>query len=187
MSLIYWKTSSRSSNVAYPEVTTLSGPNLLVALSRQSLERLIRATDPRFFAGLHRVVLIETGKLTSRSLKRHSSRPGATLLGSYHAKSRTSEATIEVFVDAIFRRRPDWAWKLSILRDLYLSRVFFHELGHHVAKAIEPSSGDMEAHAEKWRKQLSRAALQRRYGPLLLLARPIAWALRWVSRLRRDK
>lgn len=172
--------------MGYPTLTTDGGSSALITRSRRSLEHLIQATDPRFLAGLSRVIVIDTGNLTSRTRKRHTSRPGATLLGSYHPKSRISAAKIEVFVDAIFRNRPEWIWKVGFLRELFLSRVFFHELGHHVARTIESASGDMEAHAERWRKQLARAALKRRYGLLLLFARPVAWALRRISRVRRD-
>ena len=150
-------------------------------LSRKSLVRLIQVSDAKYLAGLKRVVLVEASELVARERKRHTSRPGRSLLGSYRAGTSTATASIELYVDAIFNGRPEWTWRMGFLRELFLARVFYHELGHHIVRSIEPVSGDKELHAERWRKELTRVAFRRRYGVLVIPARPLARALRWFS------
>lgn len=74
--------------------------------------------------------------------------------------------------------------RVPALRDLLLSRVLFHELGHHIHRRIAPGHGDAEAAAERWRRDLTRQVLRRRYWYLLPFFKLIAILGRWSRRIR---
>jgi hypothetical protein len=58
---------------------------------------------------------------------------------------------------------------IPAFRDVFVARVLFHELGHHITSQIEPSHANREAAAESWRKRLADTALRARFPTLYSL------------------
>jgi hypothetical protein len=53
--------------------------------------------------------------------------------------------------------------RFPIMRELVLSRVLFHELGHHIHLALEPVYADKEEIADYWQAALGRQFFRGRY------------------------
>ena len=151
---------------------------------RRAVERLLDQTPPRFTAGLDRVVLRDSAVLSASEKRKRKSRKGKVLLGTYYRATPSSEAYIDLFVDKISEQGFAWRLRVPVLRDLLLSRVLFHELGHHIHRRIAPGHGDAEAAAERWRRDLMRQVLRRRYWYLLPFFKLLALLGRWSRKIR---
>ncbi len=151
---------------------------------RRGVERLVRAVQAQYLAGLDRIVLRDAGTLGAEEKRKRRSRKGKVLLGSYYPAGKTSPAYIDLFVDEISRTWFPWMMRVGFFRDLLVCRVLFHEVGHHIHRRIVPGHGDSEVAAEKWRKILTREALHRRYWYLLPFLRPVSRFLNRACRRR---
>jgi hypothetical protein len=144
---------------------------------RRAVERLLSHVPAMYVAGLDRVVLRDSATLTSKEKQKRKSRKGKALLGTYYHGTSSSKAYIDLFVDEISHHWYVWMLRVPLLRDLLLAKVLFHELGHHVHRRIVPGHGDAELAAEKWRRELTRQVLGRRYWYLLPLLKAAARVL----------
>ena len=155
------------------------------------VRRLLRSVPGRYLAGLRSVVLTTTGTL-NRARRRQTTRSRgkkvrvATCAGLYHHASRGEPAWIELFVDTVVESTPRLLLRLPLWRDLEISSVLFHELGHHIHETLDPEHREPEVVAEAWCRRLSRAYFRRRYWylvPLVVALRPFgAMALRRAER-----
>src|ERR1700674_1200532 len=125
----------------------------------RSVERMLRATPPRYLVGLSRVVLRDAGGLRrkERLTRKRLEHKGRVRMGEYHHAVRGSQARIELFVDEIlYQDSQPWLLRLRLMRDLFLAATLFHEIGHHIQAAIEPEYADKERTADSWRNQLTK-------------------------------
>ncbi len=139
---------------------------------------MVRAVHAQYLAGLDRIVLRDAGALGAEEKKKRRSRKGKVLLGSYYPAGKTAPAYIDLYVDEISNSWFPWMMRVGFLRDLLISKVLFHEVGHHVHRRIFPGHGDPEAAAESWRRVLTREAMHRRYWYLVPLFKPVSRLLR---------
>jgi hypothetical protein len=78
-------------------------------------------------------------------------------------------------VDTVVESVPRPLLRLPPWRDLEISSVLFHELGHHIHDTHDPEHREPEVVAEAWCVRLSRAYFRRRYWylvPLIVALRP---------------
>ncbi|MBI4822762.1 MAG: hypothetical protein HY805_00810 [Nitrospirae bacterium] len=147
------------------------------------IRRLIYYVPSEYLRNLHRIVLTNSSTL-SRSRRR-----GKTWyrnkkvripdsLGLYHKKWNDTPAWIEIFVDNIVNSSDSITFRIPCLREMAFAHVLFHELGHHIHKAIHPEHNEREDVAEKWEKKLTRLFVRKRYWyvvpfryPLILIVK----------------
>lgn len=137
------------------------------------VRRLLAATSPRNLVGLERITLLDSSRLAKRDRIRHERRDGDFLLASYFRRHRGGPPTIEIYTDALRRSRRARYLKYPLLRDVFIARVLFHEIGHHLYYTAAPAHGDKEKAAEAWGRQLASAVLRARYPILFPLLRRI--------------
>jgi hypothetical protein len=161
---------------------------------RTLTESLPGDVPPRLLAGLHEVLLTNSGGLShdrrrARTWSRGRKVHVADVRGLYHQAWHGHPAWIEIFVDRIFQDVPGWVLRVPPIRDVLLGEVLYHEIGHHAHHTVEREYREREAVAEDWARHLVRARIRRRYpwlyhpvNILMRLARTLAAAARWAGR-----
>lgn len=164
-------------------------PNASWPSLRKAVERLLAGAPPEHLAGLDKVVLRDLSSLTSHEKKKRAGKPGKTLMGTYHRATPGRRAYIEIFANEIAAESSRLALAFPFWADAVVSRVLYHEVGHHIHRAIRPESRDPESAAEEWQRRLRRHYFRKRYGylrPVLaLVGRPLAGFLRWLAKALR--
>ena len=163
-----------------------SGPGIVLAFQNYTppfdaekvIRRMLRVVPPKFLAGLHSIVLTNVAALSRKERERQTwGRRRAHLreaLGYYSQAWKGEPARITILVDN-FEKRLDRSWKrFGIFRDLELSRLLFHELGHHIHRVHRPRYEGKENVADKWSEKLSGRYVRDRYWYLFPIAVPIA-------------
>ncbi len=171
-------------------VLRVGGDCTSVTRVRAIVQRLLDSTPRRYLLGLGSIVVICVEELPKRERRRLAEDRRGNILGRYHPATKGQVAWIELFADRMLYT-PGTAWRrLPLLRDLFVGRVLFHEIGHHVHRAIEPTPIPSELAAEQWRRRLMKQAFGHRLGaarPLIWLALKITRAIRkLLARVRRQ-
>jgi len=152
--------------------------------------RMLRSVPPEYLVGLDSVVLTSTDSLSRKRLRstaksRKRKIKIANTRGLYHPQWNGGAAWIEVFVDRTLERWAKGLWlRIPIIRDMALSHVLFHEVGHHIHATTRPEFREREDVAESWRKKLEPRYFMRQYWWLRVLGyavRPTLPLLRKVS------
>jgi hypothetical protein len=152
--------------------------------------RMIASVPRNYLYGLDSVVFTNMYSLshkrrtsTTRSRKRKVRIGNAA--GLYHGKWQGKPAWIEVFVDQTMgdRNGPHWYLRVPVVRDILLSSVLFHEIGHHVHATAQPEFREKEDVADKWKSKLQRRYLRGRYPWLIKAAPLLAPLLKWLSKV----
>jgi hypothetical protein len=100
--------------------------------------------------------------------------------GFYHARSKESEAWIELVADNIVPANyPKALLWFQLFRDIQVAQTLYHEIGHHLDETVGSATRRGEAAAEDWRKRLSRIHFQKRYWVL----RPVVQIIRRIVRI----
>jgi hypothetical protein len=89
--------------------------------------------------------------------------------GLYHYAQRGDSAWVEVFVDQTLQYRGEGRWivKIPVLRNIILSSVLFHEIGHHIHATARPEFREKEDVANKWKAKLQRLYFHAQYPGLI--------------------
>lgn len=148
---------------------------------RRTVEVLLAGIQPGFLAGLDRVVLRDADSLTREEKKKRERLSGKIVAGTYYHAVRGSAPYIDLFIDVIAARWPKTVLRVPLLREILISSVLFHELGHHIHSWMAPDRRDREVTAEAWQRRLSREFFRRRYRFLMFVFGPLG---RWVRRSR---
>lgn len=136
------------------------------------VRRLLSKVPPHLTAGIHSVVIRDSESLPrqrrresiwSRNRKQHMD----VILGLYHPRWKGELPWIELFLDRILEGQRPLALRIPIIRELVLSRVLYHELGHHIHYVHDPIPGDREEVADYWQFRLGRRFFFRRYWYLV--------------------
>jgi hypothetical protein len=110
--------------------------------------------------------------------------------GLYHLHWKNEAAWIEVFVDEVLGAwQKGWWLKVPLWRDILVSSVLFHEMGHHIHATSRPEFRERETVAEEWRVRLSGRFFRSEYPWLVVLSYPVKAVrrlLRSMSRPRRS-
>jgi hypothetical protein len=63
--------------------------------------------------------------------------------------------------------------KVSLWRDVLISNVLFHEIGHHIHSTTRPEFRERETVADEWRDRLQSRYFKKQYPWLLFVAYPV--------------
>ncbi len=140
--------------------------NVLGSKIARSVMNLLAVTPARFLSGLDCILVLDSESLSRRERLRLRRRPNDFVLGSYFPRNRRRPPRIEIYSDGLMRSRLASHLSLPAFREVFVARVLFHELGHHVSSMIEPTHASREAVAERWAKKLARQALMARFPTL---------------------
>ncbi len=153
-----------------PRVEVAGEEAQLVAMGAR-VERLLASIPREHLAGLERVVGADARHLTDKEVRRLEGRRRGRVLATYHPRGGGNAAWIELFADRIesgHRVRPR---NLPWLRELFLARVLFHEVGHHISRPVRERRAARERRRGRWRRVLMRHAFSARL-------RPFRWPLK---------
>jgi hypothetical protein len=141
------------------------------------VRRMLDSVPKNYLAGLDAVVLSNasglSGKRRNSSVKSRKLRVGlAVASGLYHPPSRGNLAWIEIFVDNILRGwEKGWWLRIPFIRESKLSDVLFHEIGHHIHRAVRPEYREKEDVADVWKVRLQRNYHRQRFGWMRIVSR----------------
>jgi hypothetical protein len=161
----------------YPSVTAaFSGyepPSNVVVMA----QRIVDSVPEKYLQGLTEIVLTNAGAL-SRNRRRSVSKSRGRKVrikearGLYHPASQQRGAWIEIFVDNTLNRwEGGWLQRTNWFREVELSGVLFHEIGHHIHFTTRPEYREKEDVADAWKVRLERNYIRQRYGWLRPLIR----------------
>ena len=159
-----------------------------------TVNRLLNGVPQKRLAGLKTVVVASSQNLSKpvRKSKAHArgiSYELGTCRGRYHQEWKSEPAWIELWADNILRHWPRAILCFSLLRDLAVSDVLFHEIGHHIHFTQVPEHKEREDVAEKWERRLNRHYYRRQYWhlfPLFLLLWLIMKPLKLLKKRKKD-
>lgn len=164
-------------------------PNASWPSVRKAVERLLAGAPPEHLAGLEKVVLRDLSGLTQHEKKKRAGKSGKTLMGTYHRATPGQRAYIELFASEIAAGSSRLALSFPFWADTVVSRVLYHEVGHHIHRAIRPEDRDPESAAEEWQRRLRRHYFRARYWYLVpvlaVVGRPLVGFLRWLAKVLR--
>jgi hypothetical protein len=171
-----------------------SGPQIVLAFQNyappfdpeKAVRRMLRIVPPNYLWGLRSIVLTNVHALSSKERDRKTWGRRRVALGEargyYSQEWRAEPARITILVDHLEKRMGRRWLRVALVRDIELSEVLFHELGHHIHRVHRPKYEGREDVADKWSKKFARKFLADRYWYLLPLAAPVAL----VSGLTKD-
>jgi len=145
---------------------------------RKLLEDLLDAVPAKYLVGLKTIVLANQSALT-RNQRRQKiwSRSRKVRLaearGSYYRATKSSSATVWLYVDNILRSEESWLRRIPVLRYHALATVLYHEIGHHIHAVHKPVFEGKENVAEDWSKKLFGRFCRLRYWYLRPFVYPI--------------
>jgi hypothetical protein len=175
---------------ALPEVVEAYRDFAPPANFRQVVETLLTYVPPKYLVGLRTIILTNSSAL-SRDQRRQKtwSRNHKVRLsecrGSYSRATKSSPATIWLYVDNIVRHEPRWITRVPLLRYMEPSNVLYHEIGHHIHATSKPAYKEREDVAEEWRGKLLGNFASKRYWYLRPLLLPFSLASRAVRSIKR--
>jgi hypothetical protein len=143
------------------------------------VRRMLDSVPKRYLAGLDAVVLSNASGLSStrrnRKVRSRKRKVGLAAAGGlYHSASQGNPAWIEIFVDNVLRGwEKGWWLRIPLVREARLSDVLFHEIGHHVHRAVRPEHREKEDVADVWKVRLQRNYNQQRFRWLGIVSRII--------------
>ena len=155
------------------------------------IRRMLDSVPRNCLVGLSTVVLSNAGGLSGKRrntrVKSRKRRVGwAAASGLYHPATRGNFAWIEIFVDNALRGwEKRWWLRIPYVREGRLSDVLFHEIGHHVHRAVRPEHREKEDVADVWKVRLQRNYNRQRFrwiGVVSRIIRPLSGA--YLERLR---
>jgi hypothetical protein len=147
---------------------------------RMLLEDLLDAVPAKYLVGLKTIVLANQSALTrderrQKIWSRNRKIRLAEARGSYYRATKSSPATVWLYVDNILRSESPWFRRLPILRYYELATVLYHEIGHHIHAVHRPVFEGKEEVAEDWSKKLFGRFCRLRYWYL----RPFVYTI-WL-------
>jgi hypothetical protein len=160
---------------------------------RHDIETLLRHVPPKYLVGLKTIVLTNRAGLTRDKRKqkvwsRNRMVRLADAFGSYSSASKSSPATVWLYVDNIAKSQDKWWEWFGLPRYLTSGQVLYHEIGHHIHSVHKPIHEGPENVAEGWSNKLMGNFLRKHYRysfPLLHIL--VRWVLPVLKRVRRPK
>jgi len=153
---------------------------------KRSVETLLNYVPQKYLVGLTTIVLTNREGLT-RSKRRQKVRSRnhkvrlAESLGSYYRATKSTPATVWLYVDNIVKSGIGWWNRAPVLRYLVVGQVLYHEIGHHIHAVHRPEYAEKEDVAENWGGALTRRFFRQRFWyfyPFLMGVAKLALLLR---------
>ena len=157
---------------------------------KQVVETLLAYVPPKYLAGLKTIILTNSSGLSrerrrqktwSRNRKVRLSECG----GFYSRATRSSPATVSLYVDNIVRDLPRWMSRPPVVRYMVPSDVLYHEIGHHIHAVHKPIHEQREDVAEEWTHKLWSHFLRKHYWYLLPVLYPPALLFKFAKGTKR--
>jgi len=63
----------------------------------------------------------------------------------------------------VFGDGKGWWFRRKLVQDLFFADVLFHEVGHHIHRAMVPDHRDPEVVADEWARKLREIYFRHRY------------------------
>lgn len=135
---------------------------------RETVETLLRYVPANYLIGLKTIVLTNQAGLTSKKRKqrmwsRNRKARLSECLGSYSHASKSSPATVWLYVDNIVESGVAWWNRAPVLRYIVAGQVLYHEIGHHIHTVHRPVHEEKESVAEDWSGKLTRRFYSKHY------------------------
>jgi hypothetical protein len=146
---------------------------------KQVVETLLAYVPPKYLVGLKTIILTNSSAL-SRDQRRQKtwSRNRKVRLsecrGSYSRATKSSPATVWLYVDNMVRGWPGWMTRPPLLRYMVPSDTLYHEIGHHIHTVHKPIHEEREDVAVEWSRKLWSHFLRKRYWYLMPILYPLA-------------
>jgi|HubBroStandDraft_1064217.scaffolds.fasta_scaffold122474_2 hypothetical protein len=127
-----------------------------------TIEKLLDSVPSKFLNGLSEIVLTNTAGLPRRlrrSMTRSRKRKVKTAVarGLYYQEWNGRPAWIKIYIDNTLRGWEKGLWlRFRFFREMVLGDVLFHEIGHHIHKAVRPEFREREDVADDWKTKLQR-------------------------------
>jgi hypothetical protein len=157
--------------------------------AEKTIRGMLRIVPPEYLWGLHSIVLTNVQALSRKERDRKTwGRRRVTLgeaLGYYTPEWRGEPAHITILVDNLEKHWGRKWLRVGLVRDAELSRVLFHELGHHIHQVLKPKYEEKEDVADKWSKKLRGRFLRRRYWYLMPVFLPLGHLRRLGKKIAR--
>jgi hypothetical protein len=150
--------------------------------------RMLESVPKDYLNGLSAVVLTSTGSLSRERLKSKTKSRKRTVkiaqaAGLYHPAWHGESAWVEIFVDQTLKNATkDW-FKPPFEREMLLSSVLFHEIGHHIHATKRPEFREREDVAERWKEKLTATYFRKKYPWMLVLV----YLMRFFRRIFRSR
>lgn len=166
---------------------------------RPLVEELLEAVPANYLRGLKRIVLSNQNALTRDQRRqkvwaRKGKYPLAKARGAYYRTTKSSPATVWLYVDNILKRYPPWILRVPVVRFLDLGEVLYHEIGHHIHATHLRVYDGKENIAEHWSRKLGQQFFRKRYWYVAPFASPLSLLIRlilkasdtWAARKRQS-
>jgi len=146
--------------------------------AKKTINTLLEYTDPQYLSGLKTIILTNSSSLSHDRRRETTWSKGHKLKiveswGLYHETRNGIPASIELFVDNIFKGYTRVDIFLTIAKETILGEVYFHELGHHIHYSQHPEYAERETIAKKYTKKLFLEFLKKKYWYLYPLLKVI--------------
>jgi hypothetical protein len=157
---------------------------------KRVVETLLAYVPSKYLVGLKTIILTNSSAL-SRDQRRQKtwSRNHKVRLsecrGSYSRETKSSSATVWLYVDNIVKGWPGWITRPPLLRYMVPSDTLYHEIGHHIHAVHKPIHDQREDVAEEWTHKLWSHFLRKHYWYLLPVLYPPALLFRFAKRTKR--
>jgi hypothetical protein len=161
---------------------------------KASVERLLAGISKEYISGLATVILRDSDSLNHDRRRAKVFRLGKKVRiskceGVYHEAWKGEPAWIEIFIDNVIPDVKDSAlfrllMRFSFIQDVYLSGALYHEIGHHIHKTQKPEYGEREQIADRWKKRLKKAYIQRRYWYIVPWLRILLWPIFKLKKIK---
>jgi hypothetical protein len=158
--------------------------------ARKIIENLLGSVDPVYLQGLGSIVLSSQAQLSragrrKKFLSRGTKVPSVDVLGYYSQQWKGKPAFITIYVDRILAFYPALFLRVPTMGFIFIGKVLFHELGHHLHATSHPEFKEREDVANAWSKKLMKAAFRKRYRYFLPVLQPtykvVAFCLRKLA------
>jgi hypothetical protein len=161
-------TQPRNSEPTYPTITESYREFAPPSGFKRTIETLLRYVPPEYLIGLKSIVLTNRAGLTRNKRKqkvwsRNRKVRLAEALGSYSHSTKSSPATVWLYVDNIVEAGFAWWYSVPVLRYVVAGKVLYHEIGHHIHATHRPVHEHRENVADDWSNKLRRDFYRRHY------------------------
>ena len=155
--------------------------------AEEVIRRMLRVVPTNLLWGLRSILLTNVQALSRKERNqatrgRRRSRVGEAL-GYYNQEWRGEPARVTILLDNLEKQWGRNWLRVGFVRDVGLSEVFFHELGHHIHQLHIPEYEGPENVADKWSKKFQKKFFRHQYWYLLPVLIPTGRALRWGQRI----
>lgn len=151
--------------------------------AEKAIRGMLQIVPANYLWGLRRIVLTNVQALSRKERDRKTwGRRHVALgdtLGYYTPEWHGEPAYITILLDNLEKHWGRKWLRWSVVRDLELSKLFFHELGHHIHEVHKPKYENKEDVADQWSKKFRITFIRRRYWYLVPILFPLGRVLNW--------